>query len=790
MSSAASDKSRNSKPRGNRNRNRGTKPKPSSDDSDDSKIKSSTLPNFTKKPIKKNYDQSGDKTSKPWPRGQNQKKQQKKKNPFYSSYLSPKETNIGLKNGTMVEGELFVHKVPYVVFVKLENELDIFVSGYKNLNRAFHGDTVIVELIAAPEKEEEDEEAVEFDEDSVQEECEPRKHGKVVRIVTRNHSTELTGAVKGNMFHPLSEKYPWMLMGRDSSVTKEEADGNFVSATIDPKWTLSSRYPHCTITKVVGEIDKFETQYEALKIKNNITHKETFDDALLEGLPLSGWQIPEDELARRLDLRKDLIFSIDPPTARDLDDALSCELLPNGNFKVGVHIADVSYFVAHNSPLDLEARDRGNTVYFVTENVPMLPRILCDELCSLQSNVDRLAFSVIWELTPQGKKLSEEFHRSVIKTVDQLDYATAHEMIHSPDKYAEDPKLKDCAVAVRQLNSIAEHLREERYKNGSLALDGSEIHFDLDEEGNVIGVSPYQRYDSHFLVEEFMLFANISVAERLYTPSQGGIMLRKHPAPDAKKLNEFVEQCKRLNLEVDITSSQTLHESIQKIQQEYNGMTMDAILCMASQPMQSAQYCASLVDLPEDAYHHYALNIPFYCHFTSPIRRYPDLITHRQLGAAIANEPQYLKESLVESIGNHCNDRKREADYASRDCDRLYLNQYLRTKTFIEPGIVVNVSKQQITVLVPKYDIRCNINSKTNEYDSQWVSNAHELVVTWKSNDDDNNKDDKDENDKNKNKKGPSLSLKLLSIIDVELLHTNENFCQTIALRLTRPQKK
>ena len=744
----------------------------------------------------------------------NRNRNRKRKN-VYTNYMSKQEIDDGVKDGSIVIGALFVHKIPYRVYCVLEGARDILIQGYPNINRAYHGDTVAVKIIPPPEKKEkkkekdkdkddtdtEDDiiddknnsETEEEEEDDEEEEEEPRRYGTVVGIIKKDHPDELMGVCVGRMFHPLNERYPWMQIN-SRGLPPGEPTKNFLVAKIKPQWGLEFRYPQCTINTIMEDIDNFDTQYLALKTKNNIGHSEEFDESVLVGLPLSGWEIPKDEIDKRLDLREELIFSIDPPTARDLDDALSCKLLDNGNYKVGVHIADVSYFVEYESPLDLEARKRGNTVYFVTENIPMLPRILCDELCSLQSNVDRLAFSVIWELTPDGERISEEFHRTIIRTSDQLDYATAHKMIQNPEEFESTLKLKQCALAVNQLNSIAKKLSEKRYASGSLALDSAEIHFDFDDDGNVIGVSPYERYDSHFLIEEFMLLANIAVAEKLHDTCKNGILLRRHPKPDSKKLDEFMEQCKTLNLFVDCTSSKTLHESIQNIKDEYNGITMEAILCMASTPMQSALYCSTSESLPDETYHHYALNFPLYCHFTSPIRRYPDLITHRQLAAAITNQPQYIKPDIIESISTHCNDTKRDADYASRDCDRLYLNQYLRTKIFIEKGIIVSLSKQNFTVLVPDYEIKKQINTKTDEYTSNWVKTSNELIITWNeeknnNNDENNNNDKNDDNDdKNITKQPPQkLVLKLLSVIDVQLLHTNENFCQTIGLKLVRP---
>jgi len=731
------------------------------------------------KPDQKNK-QNGTKNETKKSNGQKRTSKKKRKS-LYSDYISQRDVTEGVRAGTIVIGELSVFKFPHVAFVKMESCRDIVVSGHANINRAFHGDIVAAEILPPKEKEEKEEdtdgedeedtdEEISIEEESVEEEKEPKRYGKIVRIMKSNCPEEFLGAVSGRLFHPSQERFPRLILDKSD----EAFDGKFVKCRVK-KWADTMRNPYGVVKEVVGDIDKFDTQYTALKLKNNVTHSETFDESVFADLPLSGWKIPEDEIARRSDLRNELIFSIDPPTAKDLDDALSCVKLPNGNFRVGVHIADVSFFVKENSPLDLEARDRGNTVYFVCENTPMLPRILCDELCSLHGNVDRLAFSVIWELTPEGKKINEEFVRSVICTRGQYDYATAHDMILHPENYEADPDMHECAEAVNNLNNIAVKLREDRYLNGSISLDNAEIHFDFDEDQNITGVRPYERYDSHFLVEEFMLLANISVAEKLFNSMTEGSLLRWHPKPDDKKLDEFVQQCELLGLKVDITNSQTLHESIQKISQDFNGITMDAILYLASQPMKSALYTASSVDSVENAYHHYALNFPLYTHFTSPIRRYPDLIVHRQLGAIISGEQQTMTYDFVAKICTNCNERKREADYASRDCRRLYLNQYLRTRRFIEKGIVVEVSTSRVTILVPDYDIRDCINlSDSKLYKLKYMKASKTLNVMFKD-------------EKLEESECPSVDLKLLSIVDVEMLYTSANFCHTISLRLAKP---
>lgn len=400
-----------------------------------------------------------------------------------------------------------------------------------------------------------------------------------------------------------------------------------------------------------------------------------FSDAALACLPVipegTSWDVPPEERARRRDFSRDRragaaealrrgapptpflsfprttasrppahpplhpcapnrVFSIDPPTARDLDDALSIQRLPSGNLRVGVHIADVTHFLPAGSALDVEARQRATSTYFVQRVVPMLPRLLCEELCSLNPGVPRLSFSVEWELTPDGEVLSEWFGKSVIESCCKLDYGTAQQMIDASEAGApwpEQPADKrltgghawaDVCGDVLLLHQTAQRIRAARFEGGALRLDNTKLQFALDEDGNPTGCRPYATGASNQLVEEFMLLANRSVAKFVARGFPDRALLRRHPPPDARKLEQLVEFSKRHGLGVDASSAAALQRTLAALRAARPEVAAVAVQ-MATKPMQLALYF-NTGDLPEADWVHYALAMPFYTHFTSPIR--------------------------------------------------------------------------------------------------------------------------------------------------------------------------
>eukprot|EP01104_Vermistella_antarctica_P019343 TRINITY_DN7540_c0_g1_i1.p1 TRINITY_DN7540_c0_g1~~TRINITY_DN7540_c0_g1_i1.p1 ORF type:complete len:854 (-),score=224.99 TRINITY_DN7540_c0_g1_i1:182-2743(-) len=554
------------------------------------------------------------------------------------------------------------------------------------------------------------------------------------------------------------------------------------------EWPISKTMPHGSITEDLGPWEDPDTQKAAVIAANQVPGDE-FSADVMNSIPVGwDWTPTEQVIKERRDLRRSRIFSIDPPTARDLDDALSIRKLPDGNFEVGVHIADVTFFVRPGTALDEEAKRRATTVYLVTSNMPMLPRMLSEKLTSLQPGTDRLAMSVIWIMTPEGKRLKTWFGRSIIRNCCQLDYNTAQRMLEAEEgvpfedvasvvsgadavadadaeggaskeeegsgpnsdipigqvKYrgpssddgtdlamteedkrsdafydesrdnhysSHDWTLSDLAEDTRALWSIAKKLREKRYKNGSLSLDQVKLWFELDKACRVpVAARPYAIKDANRLIEEFMLLANISVAELLCKTFPNRALLRRHDAPDVPQMVKLRDLLQKQSIKLDIATSGSLNRSLERIiRHDHRPYIAEAVHSLLIKPMQPAKYlCTDKDSDPKSSYRHYALNFPLYTHFTSPIRRYADVVVHRLLlsylsEGAISSE---LSPDDVKAIAENCNQKKMNADKAQQESDVLFLCMLLsKTGPQIVDGVVNDVMDRSISILAPKYGV-------------------------------------------------------------------------------------
>ncbi len=295
------------------------------------------------------------------------------------------------------------------------------------------------------------------------------------------------------------------------------------------KWDSSSELPLGHFIGAIGEIGNLETESKVILMEHNVETRE-FSQQVLNCLPKedSKWTIPKEELSKRLDLKHMNIVSIDPPGCKDIDDALHCAKLKNGNYQVGVHIADVSFFVKSDTPIDLEAANRCTTVYLVEKRTDMLPKLLTETLCSLKGNEERLAFSVLWELNENAEVVKVEFKKTAIKSKRALNYGEAQRMIDDKNDQSE------ITQSIRYLNNLAKKLKMKRIEVGALQLASTQVKFTFDEEThNATDVAFYHLYETNSLVEEFMLLANVAVAEKIVTHFPSNSVLRKHTAPKA-----------------------------------------------------------------------------------------------------------------------------------------------------------------------------------------------------------------------------------------------------------------
>ncbi|KAM6918323.1 DIS3-like exonuclease 2 [Xenentodon cancila] len=586
-----------------------------------------------------------------------------------------------------------------------------------------------------------------------------QKTAKVVYIVERKHSRAVTGFLKFlqdkpfAMFSPMDHRVPRV------NVPLADCPADFCSRPGDylntlficriTNWAADSNYAEGRLEKTLGQAGEIEPETEGILTEYDVDFSD-FPDDVLDCLPKNlPWTIPPEEMKTRRDLRKECIFTIDPATARDLDDALSCKRLPDGNFEVGVHIADVSYFVEEYNALDAVARQRATSVYLVQKMVPMLPRLLCEELCSLNPLTDRLTFSVIWKITSEGKILSEWFGRSVIRSCVKLSYDHAQSMIEEPDKLFSAEELPpvdpmhpvdEIHRAVLDLHSIAKHLRAQRFSGGALRLDQVKLSFTLDKETTMPqGCYIYQYRDSNKLVEEFMLLANIATAHHIYHKFPRLALLRCHPPPKAKLVDKLQELCSQLGIDIDLTSAGALHKSLNTVlgDDEYSSARKEVLTHMCSRPMQMALYFCSGVVKEEQHFKHYALNVPLYTHFTSPIRRYADIIVHRLLASSLNCGPHLrMSTEEIRKQASHCNDKKTASKRVHELSTDLFFGVFVKACGPLESvAMVMGVLDQSFDVLVHQYGVQKRIYCKSVEglvsFHHRKVGMKSEITLIW-----------------------------------------------------------
>ncbi|KDN52615.1 RNB-domain-containing protein [Tilletiaria anomala UBC 951] len=526
---------------------------------------------------------------------------------------------------------------------------------------------------------------------------ERRPTGRVVGIVKRNwrsyvahidassvHGAVITASMgQTSLFAtPVDRKVPRV---RIRTRQAKSLLGQKILIAIDD-WLPTSRYPDGHFVRALGATESKEAEQESLLLEHGVSYR-PFSQAILDCLPPEGdqWKVPPKELGGphwrdRVDLREENICSIDPPGCQDIDDALHAKELPNGNIEAGVHIADVSYFVKPQTPMDAEAASRSTTVYLVDKRIDMLPALLGTNLCSLRPHVERLAFSVIWELTPDAADIvSVRFHKSVIASKAAFTYEEAQ-------KRKDDVTLNDAITrSIRLLNTLAIKLKQKRHDAGALNLASPEvrIHLDSQETTGPIDVEQKEMRETNSLVEEFMLLANISVAQRNYQSFPQTTVLRRHGQPPSTNFEVLADILqKKRGMHLDASSSKALATSLDACVDPREPAFNTLVRIMATRCMLSAEYfCSGSVS--HDAFGHYGLACGMYTHFTSPIRRYADVLAHRQLAACInysGLHPNLHSKEYVEDVLRNANQRHRAAQFAGRASVEFYVGLAIARK--------------------------------------------------------------------------------------------------------------
>lgn len=641
------------------------------------------------------------------------------KNISYPQHLPLSRLQIAIKSGKYYQGKLNISRDNYLeATVFLHDDGDILIQGRINLNRAVHQDLVAIEVL--PEREwsapsdvvldtelqpgADIDESVTRSTSSKTKSAMKRRTGKVVGIIKRNWrpycgilEDSVSREMTKHLFSPADRRIPRI---RIETRQATKLIGQRILVAID-SWGRFSKYPSGHFVRALGEIGDKDTENEVLLLEHDIPH-EPFSKAVLKCLPKSDWVIPDDEISRREDLRYLPVCSVDPPGCTDIDDCLHYRDLNDGSSlcEVGVHIADVSYFIRPNSPLDDESKSRGTTVYLCDKRIDMVPEFLSSNLCSLRDDGDRLAFSCIWKLNDNAEIINTRFCKSIIRSRKSLTYAEAQLMID--DKSLND----DVTNGLRGLNRLAKILKKRRIDKGALSLASPEVRFHIDSETHdPIDLQTKELKDTNSMVEEFMLLANCSVAKYTEIEFPDCAVLRKHPSPPQSNYDTLINAAKSRGVIIETGTSLELAKSLDDAEIPGNPYIQTLLRIIATRCMLQATYFCSGMD---SDYLHYGLAAPIYTHFTSPIRRYSDILVHRLLAAAIGADnttSSLLNKQEVQLICENLNFRHRMAQYAQRASVALHTQLFFKGKIVNEEGFVISVKKNAIQVLIPKYGL-------------------------------------------------------------------------------------
>lgn len=641
---------------------------------------------------------------------------------IFPCHLTPTELHDGIKNGKLLQGTFQASRDNFLEGnVNVEGmEKFILVQGRMSLNRAVDGDIVAVELfpedqwtapseIVLQDEEEIDVEDVldeekELNKSVVVKETEKTPTGKIVGIIRRKWRQYCgilqPSIIPGNMKHlfvPAERKIPKVrIETRQSKVLSEQR----IIVAID-SWPRNSKYPLGHFVRALGKIGDKATENEVLLLEHDVPHSR-FSDAVLSFLPQMPWSITEKDISEREDFRDVDICSVDPPGCTDIDDALHCRTLPNGNFEVGVHIADVSHFIKPGTALDKEAALRATTVYLVDQRISMIPDLLGTNLCSLRENEERLSFSCVWEMDSDANIINTKFCKSIIRSRRAMTYDEAQIKI-------DDANQQDVlAKSLRNLNNLAKKLKKMRMDKGALVLASPNIRFQVDNETHdPIDVEAKKMKDTNFMVEEFMLLANVSVAQKIYAAFPECAMLRRHPEPPQTNFEPLIKAGKNQGFVMNTNSGKELAQSLDEAQKESNPYFNTMLRILATRCMLQAVYFISGMH-QQSEFFHYGLACPLYTHFTSPIRRYADIIVHRLLAVCVgadATYPDLLDKNKNHALCSNLNYRNRMAQYASRASVALNTHLFFRGKIQDEEGYILFVRKNALHVLIPKYGL-------------------------------------------------------------------------------------
>lgn len=460
-------------------------------------------------------------------------------------------------------------------------------------------------------------------------------------------------------------------------------------------WPNETEHPFGEIIEILGHPDSTDAEMNSIMIEYNLPLD--FPEEVKKEAEELNIEISEDEIKNRRDMRAVPTFTIDPKDAKDFDDALSLRTLENGNFEVGIHIADVTHYVKQNTLLDREAYQRGNSIYLVDRTIPMLPEKLSNLACSLRPDEDKYTFSGVFEIDKNAKILNQWFGRTTIRSNRRFTYEEAQEII--------EKKEGDFNYEIQILNDLAKILRKKRMDEGAITFDKVEVKFELDDKLNPVGTYFKIMKDSNHLIEEFMLLCNRKVSEFISLNKDGKItentfIYRVHDNPDMDKLQDLRLFIRQFGYSLDLSNHRTITRSMNQLLEDVKGKPEENLIeTLAVRTMSKAKYST------ENNIGHYGLAFRYYSHFTSPIRRYPDMIAHRLLQHYLEGKKSPPLASFEEKC-IHCSMTEKQATDAERDSVKFmqvkYMEQFVGEEFY---GYITGVQEYGIFVEIP--ETRC-----------------------------------------------------------------------------------
>jgi len=573
-------------------------------------------------------------------------------------------------------------------FISDDYEEDIFVPNV-NLGKGLHGDMVKVYVYKKRRSN--------------------KLEADVVEVVERAKS-DFVGVLQLNknfgFVLPDSNKMYADIFISQSKLNGAE-HGDKVQATIID-WPEKSKNPFGKITKVLGKPGDHNTEMHSILLEYDLPYE--FPSEVEKDAETLSIEITKDEITKRRDMRSDLTFTIDPKDAKDFDDALSFTKLENGNYEIGIHIADVSHYVQPKTILDAEAYERATSVYLVDRVVPMLPEMLSNGVCSLRPNEEKLTFSAVFEINEKAQIIKQCFGRTVTYSDKRFAYEEAQAIIENKNNIVpanvsltgQEYNVDDAIVeAILKLDELAKILRKKRMKQGAISFDRVEVKFNLDEAANPVGVYFKEAKDANKLIEEFMLLANRKVAEFIGKskggkPSNKTFVYRVHDEPDIEKLASLQNIISKFGYKINTDTRESTSDSLNQLLSDVHGKAeSNMIETLAIRSMSKAVYTTQNIG-------HYGLAFDYYSHFTSPIRRYPDVMTHRLLQHYL-DGGNSAKQEVYEEKCKHSSKREELASKAERDSIKYMQVKYMQDhKDEVFDGVITGVTEWGIYVEITK----------------------------------------------------------------------------------------